>query len=320
MTTLTNSETDTTPASYRSILDEAIGGFHLGDLPRVVKLPALPVAVTKFVEQSRDEKVTLRQLAATIETDSGLTVELLKHINSVSMGLRHKTNSVSQALALLGRRQCALLLIAKGMEGAMRARQSKLINQTCFWNSSFQKALFAREVATLLKTDTDAAFAGAMIQDFLLPVVTNHYLDNYLKFVDQRDELPATLVEFEQNEFGWNHAIVAAALADQWNLPEELTCCLLYHHHGLEVLHHEQLRRSPVAAVAISGLLPDQLRQHLTGLSELHHLQTQWDAFDVMALAEKVDLMQEENNLGVRNEGPLAKRCLPILKYDQSLE
>lgn len=316
MTAIKKLEKSIHQITYRPLIDEAVAGFQLGDLPRAVKLPALPVAVMKFVEQSRDDDVSLRQLTTTIETDSGLTLELLKHVNSAALGLRHRTTSVAQALALLGRRQSVLFLVAKGLEAAMRSRQSKLINQTCFWNASFQKALFAREVALLLKTDSDAAFAGAMIQDFLLPVVTNQFLEGYLKFIEKRNELPATLVEYEHATFGWDHAIVAAALADQWHLPEELTCCLLYHHHGLDILHHPDLKRSPVAAVAISALLPDQLRQHIAGLEELHQLQSQWDAFDVIALAEKVDLMQLENDLGVRNEFPLTRRCQPIAKMD----
>ena len=40
------------------------------------------------------------------------------------------------------------------MQAAVRAKQSKLINQSVFWNASLQKALFAKEVAQL------AAVAG----------------------------------------------------------------------------------------------------------------------------------------------------------------
>ena len=59
------------------------------------------------------------------------------------------------ALSLLGLRPSKNLLITVGTRAAVQARQSKLINQNSFWNAALQKALFAQEVAALLKTDPD---------------------------------------------------------------------------------------------------------------------------------------------------------------------
>ncbi len=297
---------------YHALIQEALGDFRLSEVTGVINLPALPIAVSQFAQKAKDEETSIRELARIVETDTGLTIELLKHVNCSYVGLRNKATSVAQALALLGRRQSTYILISKGLEAAVRARKSKLINQTCFWNASLQKALFAREVATLLNTDSDTAFAGSIVQDFLLPVVTNDYLVEYVNFVENRATKPTTLVEYEQQTFGWDHALVAAALAYKWHLPDEMICSLLFHHRGLELLSHPQLKRSPMAAVAISALLPDQLRQHKFGLEELQTLQSQWEEFDIMKLALRVDEIQKENDLGVKNDFPLSRRCQPV--------
>ena len=65
----------------------------------------------------------------------------------------------------------------------------------------------------------------------------------------------------------------SAELAHRWHLPDELVCCILFHHHGLKILAHPQLRRSAVAVVALSALLPDQLQQHYHGLDDLVRLE-----------------------------------------------
>ncbi len=280
-------------------------------LPPTLKLPALPHAVTKFLERSSDPNASLKELATIVETDTGLTVELLRHVNSAFIGLRNKAKSAQQAITLLGMRQSKLFLISTGTKAAVQSRKSKVINQANFWSSNLQRALFAREVARVLETDLDVAFAGGLLQDFLLPVLTNEFAEDYLTFLDNRNQSSETLTSFEDGRFGWDHAVAGAKLARRWHLPDELVCCLLYHHAGLKILADGRLRKTPVAAVALSGMLPDQLNQDRNGLSMLFRLQEKWKAFDVATIAERVDEQQEQLGLGVSNQFPLSRRCQP---------
>jgi len=68
-----------------------------------------------------------------------------------------------------------------------------------------------------------------------------------------------------------------------------------------------------VAAVALSALLPDQLRQNYTGLEQLVLLQQKWPAFNLAALANVVDREHAELGLGVENSFPLSRRCQQVL-------
>ncbi len=299
---------------WKALADQELGDFALAALPPTLKLPALPHAVTLFVQKSNEPDVSLADLARIVETDSGLTLELLRYVNSAYLGLRHKAKTAQQAISLLGLRQAKMFLISTGLQAAVQAKKSKLINQSCFWNACFQKALFAREVAKLLKTaDPEVAFAGALLQDFLLPVVTNELFEEYLKFVETRAEQPRLLTEFERQTFGWDHALAGACLARRWCLPDELVCCLLFHHRGLYALVDPQLKRTAVAAVALSALLPDQLRQDYKGLEQLKALEQKWPAFNLLELSEKVDELHVQLGLGVRNDFPLSRRCRPVL-------
>jgi HD-like signal output (HDOD) protein len=292
---------------WAAIRAEGLSDFSLSVMPPTLSLPALPHAVTKFLERSADESVPLEELARIVETDAGLTVELLKRVNCASSGISVRVKSVSQALALLGRRPTRMFLTTIGTEGAIRARKSKLINQNSFWNVCLQRALFAREVARLLKIDADAAFAGGLLQDFLLPLLTNELFDAYLEFVGQGNTAPEALAQFEQSRFDWDHPMAGACLACQWNLPDELVCCILYHHAGLRILSHPKLGRSPVAAVALAALIPDPLHAH-HGMEQLAKLEKIWPDFNLESLAETVDRQQQEAAVGVRNDFPLSRR------------
>ena len=296
---------------WTEIVEAELAESSANTLPPTLKLPALPHAVTKFLERSSDPDASLKELATIVEIDTGLTVELLRHVNSAFIGLRNKAKTAQQAIALLGMRQSKLFLISTGTKAAVQSRKSKLINQANFWSSNLQRALFAREVARLLGADLDVAFAGGLLQDFLLPVLTNEFTEGYLTFLDMGDQSGTTLTAFEDQQFGWNHAIAAAKLARRWHLPDELVCCLLFHHVGLKILADTRLRKTPVAAVALSGMLPDQLNQDRDGLATLFRLQEKWAAFDVVTIASQVDEQQEQLGLGMNNQFPLSRRCQP---------
>ncbi len=298
---------------WAKLREESLAAFTLTALPPTLQLPALPHAVTLFIDKSKDANVPLKELAGIVETDTGLTLELLRHVNSAFLGLRQKAKTVLQAITLLGMRQSRLFLVATGTQAAICARKSKLLNHTSFWNASLQKAIFAREVARLLATDLDVAFAGALLQDYLLPVLSSELYEFYVAFVDQRAQQPESLCGYEQAKFGWNHALAGAALAHRWKLPDELVCCILFHHRGLQVLADPLLARSPVGAVALSALLPDQLRQEFHGLEQLVVLQKKWPAFQLEELVKKVDADHDAASLGVANDFPLSRRCKQIL-------
>lgn len=294
---------------WASIREEALADLGASLMPPEVQFPALPHAVTLFVQKARDESVPLKKLAAILEADSGLTIQLLKYVNSSFLAVKKKVVSVLQALSLLGAQQSLRFVIATGIQAAVRAHDSKLINQNAFWSTNLQKAIFAREIALLLSTDPEAAFVGSLLQDFVLPVLTNDLSDDYREFAVSEEGTAHALCEFEQARFGWDHGLVGACLAHGWNLPDELVCCICYHHSGLQILTHPKLGRSSVAAVAISALLPDQFCRSNHGLELLLKLETKWPAFNLERLAEEVDRQYVHAGLGVHSEFPLLPRC-----------
>ena len=303
---------------WQQIRKQQMGDFTLRELPPNIKLPALPHAVPLFVKKSNDPSARLAELAAIVETDTGLTLEILRYVNSAYLGLRHKVKSAHQAIALLGLRQSKMFLISTGMKAAVEARRSKLINQSCFWNASLQKALVAKEVARLLRTDSELSFAGALLQDYLLPVITNELTDAYLNFVATRDEQPQWMWTYPRSQFGWYHALAAACLALRGSLPDDLVCCLLLHHRGLPILEDAWLRRSPVAAGAMSALLPDQLRKDHSGRVQLHKPEEQWPAFYLAELTPRLEEEHERPGWGVHNAFRPSRRSRPALKLDEA--
>jgi serine/threonine-protein kinase len=295
--------------NWKHVRAQALGNEPPAELPPQVKLPMLPHAVTEFSRRADDPNASSRELGSIIESDTGLTCELLKYVNSALFGLRKKAASAQQAISLLGVRQSKLFLLTTGIKVALSSRESKLVNFRAFWAANLERALFAREVAKLLNADADLAFAAAMMQDSLLPVITSEMCDLYTKYCTLDDTGAPDLVQFEQKKLGWDHPLATAYIMWAWNFPDDLLCCILFHHDGFALLQDTALADTAAAAVAVASLLPDPLRQVRHGLKQLVQLSEKWPQFDLMTIAAQVEAHVAALSPGTSVELSLLRRC-----------
>ena len=253
-----------------------------------IKLPVLPKAVTEFSAKAEDPDCDVATLATIVESDTGLTCELLRTVNASANSLSHRIASARHAIATLGIRRTKLHLLTAAVQNSLPARGLKLVNLATYWNANLERAILARKLAKLLKADEDLAFSTGLLVDFLLPTLTNERDGEYLNFLKEQDANPANLIELERQLFGWDHAEAAARVMFSWGFPDDLICCVLYHHHGLSILADRELRHSAAAAVALASLMPDPLRQAAGGMNHLQKLGEIWNAFDLQKFADAV--------------------------------
>jgi serine/threonine-protein kinase len=295
--------------NWSELRNQLLGGVDRSQILPNVALPVLPRALSEFCKHAEDPKSSPASLAKIVETDGTLTCELLKYVNSSRFGLSRQISSVQQALSLAGVKQTKLLLMSAGVRLATASRESQLINIRNFWNTNLERALLAREIAKLLKADAELAFAAGLLQDFLLPIITNEKLDDYMQFLTSQDVEPREVTGWESRRFGWTHAYAGGALMFDWAFPDELICAVLLHHRGLALLADPQLNRTAAAAAAVASLLPDALRQTPDGFDQLVRLEIVWPAFRLLPTAEKLKADFDAMAPGSGYEMNLLRRC-----------
>jgi HD-like signal output (HDOD) protein len=274
---------------WTKLRQQLIGERNESVMPPRVKLPMLPQALLEFSRKADDPAAGPAELGKIIESDTGLTCDLLRYVNSSTFGLRNKASTAQQAIAMLGIRPAKLFLMSAGVEHAMRACKSKLINLQAFCLTNLERALFAKAIARRLRTDGDLAYAASMLQDFLLPTLSNELFEIYFKYAQTPENVRRPLIDYEKSALGWDHAFATAQVLMGWKFPDDLACCVLLHHGGLAVLCDPELGRSAAAAVAVAGLMPDILRQAGDGLSLLMKLNEIWPDFDLAEVAQQVE-------------------------------
>lgn len=298
---------------WKTLSTDLIKSVNADLLPTSIELPALPRAVTDFVEKSGMPGFDISELARIVENDTALTVELLKHVNSAVYSLRNPIRSVRDAIVHIGINSARLHLLAVGMKAASRALKSKLINHRNFWNESQQKALFAREIAKRMKLDPGIAFLGGLLQDYLLPVLTNTFDTQYLAYLAVPQGQRVDLVTWERESFGFDHATAGAYFAAQWHFPPDLLCAIYYHHSLDATLQEDVPECLKLFPVALSSLLPDQLRQSPTGIQTLIKVADHCSAIDLVDVCREVDAaqMQVADGYEIPNHlSDLLKQCM----------
>lgn len=84
-------------------LRSMLAGDHLTSVMQDVNsLPAIPALYDELVKELSSPNSSLVKVAEIIEGDSGLTLSILKIVNSAYFGLNQRVESVSQAISLLG--------------------------------------------------------------------------------------------------------------------------------------------------------------------------------------------------------------------------
>jgi HD-like signal output (HDOD) protein len=229
------------------------------DLKRILagaQLPALPQSAIRLLELAQDPNNGPAEFALPIESDPGLTGQVLRFVNSSYFGFSREISSVKLAITLVGIRTIKNFALWSAVFSLMPNPQCGPFDLKKLWQDSLRRGLFARAFGKLLGLkDAEESFAAALLQDMAVPLLAKELSKDYVVLLGQRDGGRARLSTMERERFGWTHAQAAAEIARSWNLPAEFAD-LVEQHCCIEELLTNSDPRPEVVAVALSALLP----------------------------------------------------------------
>jgi len=186
-------------------------------------LPASFLAI-QIVQAAAKPNATVQELASLCQNDPGFVARALAYVNSAGVALNRRVNSVQHAVALLGIRgtrnlalgMCVLELTPNSPEG------SALI-AVCL-----RRAVIAKLIAEQRGlANPDDYFTLGMLLEIGLLVKARSDVQGAVTLANA----PAnTRITMERAAGQEDHAKLGARLARSWQLGEELSNALLYHH------------------------------------------------------------------------------------------
>jgi HD-like signal output (HDOD) protein len=230
------------------------------DLKQVIggHLPAMPQTAIRLLELSQDPDCGPAEFALPIEADPGLTVQVLRFVNSSYFGFRNEISNVKQAITLVGVRTIKNFVLWCAVFRMIPNPRCEQFDLKCLWQDSLRRGLFARTMGKVLGLQqAEEPFAAALLQDMAVPILAKEAPEAYAKLLKVRAENyhRVRLSVLENHVFGWTHAEVAEIMARQWHLPEVLAD-LIQVHVDVERWSGAPEQEPGKSAVSLSALLP----------------------------------------------------------------
>ncbi len=194
----------------------------LGQTP----IPAFRPVILEILKLLRDPLSDHRKIGEAVARDPGLSVRVLRLVNSSAYGLKRKVDNVSHAAALLGRSGLEEIVLSLAVRDALPQHE---IADRQFWRTASHRAATARAVAErIAPSQASLCFSGGLLQDLAVPMlaVAKPGYTELWKETHHSDRLVATELE----QYGWTHADVAGWLCEAWDFPQTLRVAIEGHH------------------------------------------------------------------------------------------
>jgi putative nucleotidyltransferase with HDIG domain len=252
-----------------------------GAIEELDVIPAFAPALERVLASTVTEGATGGELVAAIESDTGLTVAILRRAQAVAG--RHPIANVADAVAALSPTE-----IADALKALPRTefpwRTSRL--EVLMHNSRVHALAVTRAADRIASgasvVERDDILVAALLHDLGKLVLGRAHAD-YTDLIDARTTNPEKRVHQEQRDLGTDHATLGGLMLDRWGLPDRLVRAVAAHHSSEAendvatyvrladmIAHHAQgetVDRSKMLRLCgVCGLSANQLRDVLFDL------------------------------------------------------
>jgi len=228
--------------------------FQLEKLLAGAQLPALPQSAIRLLELSQDPDNGPAEFAVPIESDPGLTGQVLRFVNSSYFGFANEISSIKLAISMVGIRTIKNFALWSAVFSLMPNPKCGPFDLKSLWQDSLRRAIFARVFGKLLGlANAEDLFAAALLQDMAIPLLAKELPAEYEAMLEARRDGAARLSELEQARFGWNHADASAMMARNWSLPDQFVALIEFH---IDLSGAINEGSPGTRAVSLSALLP----------------------------------------------------------------
>ena len=216
------------------------------------ELQMLPEAATRALEILRQPDCSIRQLTQIIETDVGLTSNILKTANSPFCSTGRPIASLHEAVIQIGFKRCYNLIQATCAKSLMQRLSQDQSSQTRgILVHSLASALAATELTRLLSIE----FQGSEFTAAILHNIGRQLL--FLMSPDEYDSLQNMSetdwdTQKEVDAVGTDHCIVGAMFAGFNSLPMEVCEAIRFHHAPEKAIENPMLTYVIAAATALA--------------------------------------------------------------------
>lgn len=217
----------------------------------VGELPSIPTIASQIMAAASKATASADDLRRIIERDPSLSARLLKVANSSLYGFRREVETLRHAITLLGFKTVECLVMAASLRDVFRHFG---LSEKLLWEHATVAGVAAGRLAGYgtVGVDRELAFTAGLLHDLGKIALSNVFRERYHRVMARTYNEQIACIEAERAEFGFDHAVLGAHVADKWQLPKPFVYAIRYHHHepdAYRTLPSEQFRLVALTSV-----------------------------------------------------------------------
>jgi putative nucleotidyltransferase with HDIG domain len=200
-------------------------------------IPSLPATVAQILGEFQKEEPDVRRITSLVSSEVGLTVRILRLLNSARYGGGGRIGSVEGAIPLLGLKATNQLVSAAAVGGAFK--QVPGVDMAEFWRHCLDVAKIAQSLAESMRIDKGMAFTAGLLHgvgDLVMKIAMPEQPCMQISFTLDGDRHARQIAEL-----GYSYAQVGAAFAAKWHFPPAIVDAILHHPNPNEDIDSETL-------------------------------------------------------------------------------
>ena len=195
-----------------------------------LRLPPFPQVAVRVLQLVNNENVQLHELSNLISSDPAFASEVLTIANSLLYAPKFPSNSILQAIAVLGANNLQGLCLTVGVR-AYLGKSLSLPSMRGLWRHNLACALIAERLAgTGSIVDKDIAYTSGVMHDIGRLALAVIRPKEYALLLGTHSGTPESILQGERDLFGWDHCEAGRHLISDWMLPAEFEAIVAQHH------------------------------------------------------------------------------------------
>lgn len=201
-------------------------------IAKIEDLPAMPDVVQDVLTLTDDPGVAVSDVCERVEQDPALAAKLLKVSNSAYYGMRQVVGTLKLALVILGVREVRNIVLGVSVLDSLKNENTnRLLKSEGLWTHSVATAGLTKKLSEQFALECQGEdFVAGLLHDVGKLVLWNELGREYVDIYTSAKGQERSLYTIERESLGFDHADVAAALAEHWSLPDTLRDALWFHH------------------------------------------------------------------------------------------
>lgn len=200
------------------------------------EISSIKSIVSGIVRIINDPKASIWDLKEMVEVDPPLTAKVLKVANSVYYYPPKKIGEIRQALIWIGFDTLKEMALSQKVSEIFNENDSaegysiRFLWKHCVAVALITKMIYRRE----FKERGANAYVAGLLHDIGIIVESQFLQNGFSQVLRKAKNEKKNLSEAEQEVFGLHHADIGMAIAENWNLPQEIAGAIGYHDNPLE--------------------------------------------------------------------------------------